>query len=290
MNIEKIDPIRISFKGLDADNHMVELGALAASLQGAAKIIGAGGQVALTGRYAKRDVTGSVRVLGLPPQPGSYEFWVMVTSYGAASLTPVLPIIETAVRTAATKATEAIVNNTIARWAGRSKDVDQSNAVAIKALEEMGHTTRAAMEMVERVALSNHTAAKMVVNPIGLSAATVQIGHISSGAFPVTEVDRQTIERAEPIEIGEERTMQVHITELDLVTKSCKVSVAESDKPGKRIPGQITDPQVALPGNPYSTAFDSQLKISVRCKPQYSDGELDRLFISDIAREQPSAS
>jgi len=138
MNSEQIDPILIKFEGLDTDYHMVELGALASSLQGASRIIGAAAQVSLTGRFAKRDVGSDVRVLGLPPQPGSYEFWVMAVTYGASVATPMFPIIEAAVRTAATKATEAIVNSTIARWAGRKKEVQQSNDVAINALEEMG--------------------------------------------------------------------------------------------------------------------------------------------------------
>jgi hypothetical protein len=35
--------------------------------------------------------------------------------------------------------------------------------------------------------------------------------------------------------------------------------------------------------NSYSSAFDSQKPITVKCKPQYADGELDRLYISDVA-------
>ncbi|WP_028744209.1 hypothetical protein [Rhizobium leguminosarum] len=286
MNIEQIDPILLKFEGLDSDLHMVELGALAASLQGASKMIGAAAQVSLTGRFAKRDVGSSVRVLGLPPQPGSYEFWVTAVTYGASVATPMLPIIQAAARTAATKATEAIVNSTIARWAGRKKEVQQSNDVAMKALEEMGHTARAAMEMVERVALSHHASTKLLVHPIGFSASTVQIGHTSSGAFKVTEADRQEIERVDPVEIGDERVLRVLITELDLVTKSCKVSIVDAEKSVKRVPGHITDPQITLPGNPYSSAFDSHSPIDVKCKPQYADGELDRLFISDVAKEE----
>jgi len=140
------------------------------------------------------------------------------------------------------------------------------------------------MEMVERVAPSHHASTKLLVHPIGQSASTIQIGHVSSGAFKVTDADRQEIDRVEPVEIGDERVLRVLITELDLVTKSCKVSIVDDEKSIKRVPGHITDPQIPLPGNPYSRAFDSQLAIDVKCKPQYAEGELDRLFISDVAR------
>ncbi|MDO9415648.1 MAG: hypothetical protein Q7U22_05975 [Pararhizobium sp.] len=209
----------------------------------------------------------------------------MVVTVGSAFTAPLLPILDVVIRTAATKATEAIFNSTIAKWAGRKKEAEVSNSVAIKALEEMGHTSRAAMEMIERVVLSNHGAAKLLVSPIGASVSTLQIGHVSNGAFSITATDRAEIEKAESIEIGEERIIRLQITELDLVTKSCKVSIEEESRKTKRIPGQITDPQITMPNNPYSSAFDSQLVISVKCKPQYIDGDIDRLFISDIAAE-----
>lgn len=283
MQVEKVDPIRVVFKGLDADNHQVELGALGVALQGASKLLGASGQVALTGRFSKKEIAGSIRVMALPPQPGSYEFWVLIAGAGAVVSAPLLPYIEVAARTAATKVTEAIVNATIARSAKRGKEMDSANAVAVKALEEMGHNTRAAMQLVERVTLAHHGAVRQIVNPIGTSAGTVQIGHAASGAFPITAEDRAEIEKVEPIEIGAEQTMTVQISELDLVTKSCKVSIIGSDQSSRRVPGQITDPQIAMPNNPYTSAFDGQKPIDVKCKPQYADGELDRLYISDVA-------
>ncbi|MDR7225057.1 hypothetical protein [Aminobacter aminovorans] len=284
MQVEKIDPIRIKFEGLDADRHLVELEPLALSLRGASKLIASGGQVALIGRYSKRDVGNSVRVYALPPQPGSYDIWVHVEAglgLAATAVVPLLPYIDVAVRTAATKATEALVNATIARWANRPKEMDAATTVAVTALQEMGHTTRAAMQMAERLALSNHAGVKMLVNPIGTSAQTLQVGHSESGAFPVTETDRAEIEKVEPIEIGAEKEMTVSISELDLVTKTCKVSIVGDDQPNRRVSGIVTDPLLSVPNNPYSTAFDKQIPIVVKCKPQYSEGEIDRVFISD---------
>jgi len=283
MKVDKIDPIRIQFDGLDADSHLVELGTLATSLQGASKLLASGGQVALLGKFSKKDLNNTVRVLALPPQPGSYEIWVILAALGGTAVAPLLPYIDVAVRTAATKVTEALVNATIARWAGRAKEAETANNVAVRALEEMGHTARSAMQMAERVAMANLASTRQLVSPIGLTAQTMQIGHADSGAFQITLQDRQEIGKSEPIDIGDEQVLSVRISELDLVTKTCKVSLVAEDYAGRRISGQITDPQILVPNNPYSTAFDSQTPLFIKCKPQYADGELDRLYISDIA-------
>ncbi|WP_418460444.1 hypothetical protein ACNT8L_18170 [Brucella intermedia] len=284
MNIEKIDPICIKFEGLDASNNAVELSVLASSLQGASKIIAASGQVALAGRFSKKEIQNDVRVLGLPPQAGSYEFWIAVTAIATPLATPMFPLIETAIKTAATKAVEGMTNYVISKWAGRKPEMQTSNEVAVKALEEMGHTARHAMDMVERVALSNHSGAKQLVSPIGLSAQFMRIGHVSTGSFPIGQSDRDEIERAKPIEIGEERVWRVQITELDRINQTCKVSLVDDPDIRKRIDGKITDPQIVTPNNAYTSAFDNHDTIAVKCKPQYQDGELDRIFISDVVK------
>lgn len=286
LQVSEINPIPIRFDGRDAARNVLDLNALGVSLQGASRLVGSGAQVALTGRFSKKELPNSVRVYALPPRLGSYEIWVAVTAFGGAMATALLlPVVDTALKTAATKVTEALVNSTIARWAKRPREAEEANSIAVKALEEMGHTSRAAIALAERVALANYSGTRMLVNPIGISADTVQIGRSDAGAFPVGFLEKAEIERTEPIEIGDERVMTVHLSELDLVNKSCKLSSIDNDQLPKRIPGQITDPQLLVPNNPYSSAFDRQLPLRVKCKPQYSEGELEKLYISDTIRD-----
>jgi hypothetical protein len=51
----------------------------------------------------------------------------------------------------------------------------------------------------------------------------------------------------------------------------------------ERFNGQITDPVAQLPHNPYSASLDNQQWIWVKAKAQIKNGELDKLFISDLA-------
>lgn len=52
------------------------------------------------------------------------------------------------------------------------------------ALIEMGHTSRTAIEAMERVAMNNVPAVRLFVSPVGQSCETAQIGSRDNGALP----------------------------------------------------------------------------------------------------------
>ena len=86
---------------------------------------------------------------------------------------------------------------------------------------------------------------------------------------------------ADGVEVGAEGTYALMITELDMETGSCKVQT--EDAPADRFSGRITDPGFTLPNNPYVMAMADRRYIKVRGKPTLRDGEIDKLYISDIA-------
>ncbi|WP_108396378.1 hypothetical protein [Devosia submarina] len=282
MAVERFDGILIKYEGLDADHALVDMGQLGASIQGASRLIAAGGHIALTSKFNKEDFGKSIRIMTRPPQAGSYEMWALLLPVLPLA-TPFLPVLDTVFKTAATKVTEAAVNAALATWAGRKSEAQENRELLLEAMKEMGHTTRTAMEAFERMTNSLHASGRQFVAPIGSSAATVQIGREENGAFPINAVDREVIDRKSGTRIAEESTFTVLITELDLVTHNCKVEVLDSEGVSGRIAGTITDPQVELPKNPYSSAFDAQTPIRVRAKPRLVDDQVEKLFISDVA-------
>lgn len=282
MELDRFEPITLRYEGMDADHALVDLGQLGISLQGASKLIAGGGHIALTGKFNRNEYGETIRVLTRPARPGSYELTLLLAPLIPLA-TPFLPVIDAAVRTATTKIVEAAVNATIGRWAGRKPEADAAKDIAVTALQEMGHTSRIAIEAMERMAVAMHGPVKNIVAPIGQSTETLMIGTPSSGAFRVNAADKETIVARSPIEVGDETVWTVTLTELDLVTHSCKVSIANDEKPQRRIAGTITDPVIGTPNNPYSSAFDAQAPLEVRAKAQYVGGEIDRLFISNTA-------
>jgi hypothetical protein len=143
-------PSIIRYDGLDADNHVIELGALGRSIQGASRLLGSAGSIVITGEFAKQSQALSVRVLAGQPQAHCWELPAIITTVMPAAV-PMLPAIKEAATAAATKAVTAIVNYALAKVGGQKKEADMAKEIALKALEEMGHTSRATVEAMERV-------------------------------------------------------------------------------------------------------------------------------------------
>jgi hypothetical protein len=186
-------------------------------------------------------------------------------------------------KNAAKTAVEAIFNYAIARRAKKDDVAIKALGVAEKAMAEVGHTSRRAIEAVERIALNNGPAVRLLVTPIGQSCEFMQVGSEDNGAFAIDAEARAAIETSDPYEIGPETIFEILMSEIDLKNRSCKFRLREDDDPEQRYSGEITDPQIALPRNPYSAALDSQRWIHVKGKAQLRDGEIERLYISDIA-------
>ncbi len=166
-----IPSVVISYRGEDANSHQIDLGLLGQSIQGAAKLLGASANVVATGQYAKKSPTFAVRVLASALRAGSFEITVDFAPVAAVVL-PLLPTFGDVMMDASKRAVEAISNYVIAKVARKEDAADRAMAVAEKALAELGHTSRTAIEAVERVAISNGPAVRQLVGPVGLSCST----------------------------------------------------------------------------------------------------------------------
>ena len=173
------------------------------------------------------------------------------------------------------------MNFVIAKAAKRDEVAEHNQEVAVKALAELGHSHRTTTDALTRLATSNLPAVRQLASPVGQSCATLQVGDAVSEAMVIDAVSRAQIDADTPIEIGPEGSFEILISELDLKNKSTKFRLRDDD-PDQRLNGDITDPQLTLPNNPYSNAMDSQTWLTVKGKPQLRDGEVERIFISDV--------
>ncbi len=274
-------PITISYKGLEADNSLIDLGQLGQSIQGASKLLGIAAHIAATGQYARRTSTLTVKVLAQAPRPGSFEIVAILVP-----LTPVitgtLPIIADQMKEAAKKAVVGIVSYSIAKLAGRPSEMELAMQVTQTAMTELGHTSRTAIQAMERVALNEKPAARLLIAPVGLSCETAQIGQAADGALSITNEIRNAIEESSPLQIGQAGHFDILISELDLKNRTCKFQI-QGDEEDQRVSGDITDPALALAHNPYSAAMDNKRWLRVTAKPELRDGDIDKLYISDAA-------
>lgn len=281
-------PIIIKYDGLEANNGLIDLAYLGRSLEGASRLLAMAGHIVSTGNYAKQAQALQVRVLTAQPRKGSYEIPAVLVTM-APAIMPMFPTIADLSKKAATKAVEAIVNHAISLVSGKESEAKMAFDVADTALKEMGHTSRTAIEAIERVAATNKPAVRLLVAPVGLSCATAQVGNSENGAVQIDAKAREIIDAPDPVEIRSETQFDILISELDVKTHACKVTLRDHADQERRIAGEITDPQIKMPSNPYSRSLDAQKYISVKGKAQIKDGEIDRLFISDVVSSESAS-
>jgi hypothetical protein len=278
----RFDPILLRYDGLDAKGHVLDLGQLGTSLQGASKLIAVAAHFAVTGTYVKKAPALSVRVMAGEAQGHWYIIPALIFGL-APAVQPVLPLVQEL----GSKTVEAVVNYVIAKFSGRPSDMDRAMDVIQKSIEEQGATSRTAIEamrdVVRTMAEANRPSVRAFVAPIGNSCATAQIGRTEYGAVEIDQAMKDAINAETPPEITDERQIRIFLTELDIQSRSCKLSVEGDDDPERRYPGVITDPVVTLPHNPYVDAMAAQHWLTVRAKAEMREGDLERFYISNTA-------
>src|SRR6266540_657045 len=220
----EFDPIILRYQGLDAERHVIDLGQLGQSIQGASQLLGSAGHLVVTGQYAKRSHALSVRVLAGTARESSWELPAILMSIAPAIL-PVFPTIAEIGKKAATTATTRIVNYALKKLAGNKSEAEMAFGLVEKAMAEVGQTSRHAMDVVERIATNNRPAARLFVVPIGESCTHVCLGETVDGAEPIDKAMRDAIEAPEPVEISPSGTYRVLISEIDLINRSCKFTI-----------------------------------------------------------------
>ena len=275
---DRFHPIIIRYDGLDADQGQIELAALAKSLEGASKLIGVAAHYVVTGQYVKKAPALAVRVLARETRSKCFEIVAVVTTITSQTTLPFLKEL-------GSHTIEYIVNYILAKFGGRKSDMDRMLNLIEKALAENGLTARAALDsnvkIVEALAANQRPAARMFVTPVGTTCATARLGG-SDRSLAIDKAMRDAITAPDAVEISEERTFRVLISELDMQTGGCKVSIEDDEDPDRRCPCEVIDPLVKTANNPYVAAMKEQLWVTVQAKAQIKDGDLDKLYISDV--------
>jgi hypothetical protein len=272
------EPFHIRYDGLDAENHQMELLRLGESMTGAAKMLGTVGNFALTGKFVRKTPALSVRVLTAPPERACYEIVAVIVAavYSALPLSPA----------SMTKLVEQIVKYILAKYGGRPKEADMAIELARVAITEMGSTSRAhadvAIRAIEAVAESQRINARLLVSPIGETCETLTIGHPGRGPMIVDRSMKEAINAEQAVEILDEATYEITISEIDLLRRSCKLSLVKDDDE-QRYDGEITDPIIEMPHNAYAVAVAERAVLRIRAKAQIRDGDFHKFYISNTA-------
>lgn len=269
-------PIMIRYDGLDAEKHQVDMALLGQSLQGAARLIGISAHIALTGQYIRRSPGLSVRVLAGQPVDGCYQIPVYLMG-----VIPLLPLLSDAGREIGKRAIEATVNFILTKLGGGESEAIVAMETAQMAIQANKEVTLKALEVTQSLIKAGEDQLAAVRNyaaPIGQSAKSATIGEPKL-AFIVNQNVRERLDKRPGLIIGPAQEYVIQVSELDVVSGSCKVALEGDD--GGRLDGDIVDPVVTAPHSPYSEALDSQGWVKVIAKPHIRDSEVVKLTISD---------
>lgn len=295
-----VKPIPLRFRGLDADQHIMDGALLGRSIQGAARIYNSILLYLFQGQIPKRIVSPDIRIMVGPPQDGSlmYMIYVMMT-HGEMALYPQL-LWETA-DLAVPQFLRAIIASKVGRGVELEKALDvitaqaqamtdQSRMITQQATAQQdlmkefqeGHMTdkRMLFGVIERLTSTNGSALSEMSQPIGRTARSLT--HFDGTAALESKIDEpvaDALRSEEEVKVGDQTTYRGKIMGVDKTTGACRF---EPEGEAKGLRGKITDPSLSAPGNIYTHALDTAVRVEVTAKPIFkADGEIKTIFISD---------
>ena len=138
------------------------------------------------------------------------------------------------------------------------------------------------LSTIDKLADSLAAANRQALTPIGKSCKTISVldDKKNSDLVKIDGTLKREIESRQDSVISSEEKFTGQISELDLMTGACKISLVGGED--ERINGVITDPALMMPDNAYVEAFSKRADITFRAKTQKSrDGDIMKFFISD---------
>ena len=150
----------------------------------------------------------------------------------------------------------------------------------IKGHTEVADLHSKLIDMIPVLAGATRTHGQHLVRPV--SETCTELVQFADSAEPsiVTEADAEVIRGGSTMEVGEMAKFEVaKISEVNLKTGHCVLNLQGSECP---IPGKITDPGLHVPDNAYTRALNQQTGFTVGAKAVKKDGNIVRLYISDV--------
>lgn len=260
----------IQYDGLLDGDHTISLADLGESLQGFSKILTAVGHMLATGNYSRKYSVTSVKVTTTAQlEAGCIEIPVTISNilpelfsgFGGATLTAIVSYI--------------LSKRGKAEMEHLSKALEQSLSQNKELQDRLVGT-------IDKLADGLIAANRQALSPIGKSCETISLLDGEKEFVKANEALKNYFSKSNDTQITSERTFKVRFSELDLKTGSCKLSLDETETED-RISGQISDPLLTTPNNPYVIAFAKGAFLQVKGKAVIaSDDGISKLYISDV--------
>jgi hypothetical protein len=298
------EPIPISYRGLFADQHLVDAQQYGRSLVGVSKIANSIVHEMLFDRVTHDPRKYQVRFcVGPSKENGLLQEIFAVWMSG-------LPLITPVVQKVGTIFVEQMMKAMIAKALNKPSDTAKALEVIAKQAEvldkqadaigrQADHMASFALSvqdghmldkdrmfsLVDKLVAEHRQPLRQLPEPVGKSVRTMLIGKKDPIVIGEAEAEVMRAAPSSGLELGDEVTYDVEVVGVFKTNGLCRLRVVGDDQV---ILGKITDPAVEQDHNIYTSALDAGGVLKVVAKPTYKNGKLHKLFVSSaISPEDP---
>lgn len=279
-----LDPINLTYRGNDADNHRIDLIQIGHSLSGAGRLYNSVTHFYFHGTVPARNFKPIIRTYTSEPTAGCINF-VLLASIIAQHLPTYSEILFKFSKQAIAQVLKAIFAKRIGNTAAMEKALDvimqmhSENVSLMKAFVQDGAMTKDQLfNLVGQLALNNRPAMAEMVAPIGQSCRSMTHFDQTPQKILIDEPTAVVMRSKENLEVGTQMEFPAVILGVDTVTGQCRIRFADDNCEAR---GKITDPALKEVHNIYTSALDTKQVVVLTAKPVNRNGELSKLYISD---------
>jgi hypothetical protein len=274
------EPIRIVYRGLFADQHLVDAQQFGRSLVGTSKIANSILHELLTQQVTHDPRKFRVRFcVGPSRENGLLQEIIAVVVTGLPLFTPFVTKIG---RVFVEEMSKAMIYSVLKR----PSDVNKALEVIGKQSEQYselarsmheGHMTDKAwlQELVTELVREHRRPLRELPDPVGRTVRTMTLG--KENPIIIDEPTAEVLRSHEGLELGDTVECDVELVGVFKNNGACRIKLLGSDKV---VLGKISDPALDQPNNIYTRALNEGRALRVVAKPTLKDGQLYKLFIT----------
>lgn len=272
-------PFEIRYEGLDAEDHKIDMAALAESLDGFSRLYAVIGHFISTGQYAKQMQALNVKAYAQESEAKCFNISAVLDFATSAGL------FQGVMGAALT----AIVAYTIHRSSGNKEEMKHLRDLLEQQLGFSKQVTERMMDTIDRLADGLRPSVKKAVSPVGDTCSRIDLYAEGEKHQTLDQALKDSLASDVDSQITSEKVYAIEISEMDRIKRTCKVrligsdteEITEDDGSPRRINADITDPAALVEPNVYIEAWYKSTKLNVKAKALLRNGFIVKLYISD---------
>ncbi|KAA0983276.1 hypothetical protein [Pseudomonas sp. ANT_J28] len=274
-------PFEIRYEGMDADDHRIDMAALAESLDGFSRIYAVVGHFISTGQYAKQMQALNVKAYAQESEAKCFNISAVLDFASSAGL------FQGVMGAALT----AIVAYVIHRSSGNKEEMKHLKDLLEQQLGFSKQVTERMMDTIDRLSDGLRPSVKKAVSPVGDTCSRIDLYAEGKKHQTMDQSLKDSLVDDSDSQVLGEKVYVVEISEMDRIKRTCKVHLVgpdteegtEEDGTPRRINADITDPAALIEPNVYMEAWYKSTKLNVKAKALLRNGLIAKMYISDTA-------